>query len=156
MKAQFATIEAGIALVLVVSAIGFVSSIVNSSTASLEAQSAGLQSRIALYDVINALEHNATYAWGNLSGLFGVGTISVSAQRARNGTCASALVGNETLYACVSGCVHVLLRACDAGGRALPCSVPSGSDGRGELALMDSRCLRRRSAQHRLGRGHTD
>jgi uncharacterized ion transporter superfamily protein YfcC len=61
MKAQFATIEAGIALVLVASAVGFASSLVNSSTASLASQSASLQKSIAVYDIFNALERNATY-----------------------------------------------------------------------------------------------
>ena len=61
MKAQFATIEAGIAFALIVSAISFAASLVNSSTAALSAQSESRSESIAAYDILNAVGNNYTY-----------------------------------------------------------------------------------------------
>lgn len=60
MKAQFATIEAMISLVLVASAMTFVSSQTNSATANFNAQRSMLQRSAALYDIVNALRQNLT------------------------------------------------------------------------------------------------
>ncbi|MDE1854921.1 MAG: hypothetical protein KGH57_01200 [Candidatus Micrarchaeota archaeon] len=121
MKAQFATIEAGIAFAAVISAITFASGIVNSSTAGLAAQSASLQRGIAIYDIFNALQRNATYndcvlqlydggqtgcmagIEQNLSAIFGIGSISIGI--GQNGTACSSvpLAGaNSTAEVCVS------------------------------------------------------
>lgn len=114
MKAQFAMIEAGIALATIVSAIIFVSGWVNSSTANLSSQSAALQRSVALYDMVNALERNATYAAcslqascsasmeKNMSELFEAGSVSIGAYAVQGSTCATAQVENQTLEVCVS------------------------------------------------------
>lgn len=60
MKAQFALIEAAISLVLVASAIGFVSSQTNLMTANFNEQSGLLQRNAALYDMVNVLRQNTT------------------------------------------------------------------------------------------------
>ncbi len=61
MRAQFATIEAGVSLVLIASAISFASAWTAYATAEAYAQSASLRRSMALYDILNALGRNATY-----------------------------------------------------------------------------------------------
>ena len=121
MKAQFATVEAGIALALVVSAVGFASSLINSSTANFASQSTSLQRSIAAYDIFNALERNSTYntcvlqlynggQTGCMAGIeqsisviFGIGSISIGVGQG-GATCSSVpLAGaNSTAEVCVS------------------------------------------------------
>ncbi len=121
MKAQFATVEAGIALALVVSAVGFASSLVNSSTANLASQSASLQRSIAVYDIFNALRQNSTYnscvlqlydggqaacvsgIEQNLSAIFGIGGISIGIGQGGSACSSVPLAGaNSTAEVCVS------------------------------------------------------
>ncbi|MDE1873537.1 MAG: hypothetical protein KGI04_00230 [Candidatus Micrarchaeota archaeon] len=115
MKAQFATIEAGLAFVLIVSAVTLASSWVNSATANMDAQEASLRNSIALYDIVRAIGQNATYAEcvlqqgclpameQNLTEIFGTGSISVGPYETQSGICAQARAANQTLYVCVPG-----------------------------------------------------
>jgi hypothetical protein len=60
MKAQFALIEAAISMVLIASAVGFVSSQMNVVTANFNEQEGALQRSAALYDMVNVLRQNMT------------------------------------------------------------------------------------------------
>lgn len=128
MKAQFATIEAGMALAMIASAIAFVSTWSNSSTAGLDAQSASLQRSVAIYDIFNALERNATYnvcvsqlylgnetgclggIEGFFAGIFGMTSVRIgmagasSSEQNSTGACASMRLqaANATASVCVA------------------------------------------------------
>ncbi len=61
MKAQFATIEASISLVIIAMVISSISAWTSSATISAYSQSAALRRSMAIYDVLNSIEQNATY-----------------------------------------------------------------------------------------------
>jgi hypothetical protein len=60
VKAQFATIEAMLSLLAILSAVSLVASQINHSTAELGAQRIRMREAMAAYDLINEIQHNSS------------------------------------------------------------------------------------------------